>query len=64
MVTKWLKSARNLETRPESPYWPNLYILVQYQSLQNKIEEDNTRNELVSELDLALNEQAEVLDNH
>ena len=39
MVTKWLKSARNLETRPESPYWPNLYILVQYQSLQNKIEE-------------------------
>ena len=46
------------------------YLLFQLQrstinfTKQNKIEEDNTRNELVSELDLALNEQAEGTDNH
>ena len=30
----------------------------------NKIEYDNTRNEIVAELDSALNEEAEGADNH
>ena len=46
------------------------YVLFQLQratinfTKKNKIEENNTRNELVSELDEALNDEANGIDNH
>ena len=46
------------------------YVLFQLQRVtitftkNNKIHEDNTRNEIVAELDAALNEEADGIDNH
>ena len=46
------------------------YVLFQLQRVtinftkNNRIEENNTRNEVIAELDAALNEEAEGIDNH